>query len=324
MKYIISVVPKGSIQVLKIIPTPLKTFIEEFETVNKWLNSNLTTSTNSERECKIFFEKLYNKIPKDTNYFFVVEEFRDINNNTLVGSKCRVLGPGEDLVDAYSTSLLFPQLHDDKQDISVVKSGYFLKGRKGILGELEIGQTEDPYELNVRKAQIRSREKLQRLTLQIPTDQQSIPTELQSAKAWANITQTYSAQLRERQALDRMKDLNSQYAKAEQNFYNNLKLYSEYKEINSRLNSIMGTLSLLLQLGSSAASAYQNSQKKAELNQIKDNFAATAKALNSLEREGERQRQTINRLEKNQLDELRRNYIPVNDVPRSRLNLQLY
>lgn len=324
MGYTILVVPKGSIEVLKIVPKLGQTLIQNFPRIANWLNSNLKTSAGSESECKTFFKKLYGEIPKDTNYFFVVEEIRDRNNNTLVESKCRVLGPGADLVDAYSTNLLFPQLNQNKQDPHIKEGGYFLKGRKDTSGELEIGRTEDPYDLTIRAAQVRSREKLQRLTLQIPTDQQPIPTELQTARAWAEITQTYSAQLRERQALDYMRELNSQYAEAEQNLYNNLKLYREYKEINARLNSTMGTVGLLLQLGSSAATTYQNSQLKKELSQIKDNFAATAKALNSIDKERERLNQRVNSLEKQQLQHLQRNHIPVNDIPRPRLNFQLY
>ncbi len=327
MGLIISVVPKGSFEVLKLIPTPQQTFFKNFAGTVKWANSNLNEVPDRERDCKVYFEKIYKLIPKKTDYYFVVDQLINKETEQVVESNCRVLGPGSSVVDAYSTSLIFSPLSTpplSRQVFPILKKdGYFVKGTKDENGELEFGRTADAYELNIRSAHVSSREKLKKMTLQIPTDQQAIPEELQTTKFWTNITQTYSVQLRERHALDRMIDLNQQYAKAETAFYNNLKLYREYKDFNARLNSSYAVVSLMLQAGYIAASAIasnKNTALKSQMDQMKENQEAFGKELNSLDKERQSFQQKVENLDRQHKEYLRRNHIPITNVPR----IQLY
>lgn len=314
--YNITVVPKGSGNYLSFKPQTVVTREESIATAISFFNQWMYNLPDTMKKCRLHFQELYQKIPKDISYFYAVETHYDINNNP-VNKYCYPVGAGTDEIDAYSTYLLFPRIEPSKDNV-FKEDGHFVKAYfEG--DEMRFEPIIGHYDVQKKASFIKFREKLKKITLAIPIDEAPIPETLKYSNYWYAISSKYADIISSSHTYDSINYLNKQFEESERLFYTQLKLYREYKIRQAEENRSSGMLSLILQGASLAANNYTRLNKRTienELNRIKENQAIQAvevqktrqKALESLRR--------LEEIKDFQIKEYRRLNIPLNDDPK--------
>jgi hypothetical protein len=309
-------VQSGPIIQLSFKPQEVVTTEESIATAISFFNNFLYNLPDKMKDCRSHFKTLYDHLPKNSSYYYLQETHYNLDGNPI-NKYCLPLGVGEDITDAYSTYLLSPHIEPDKSAV-FSENGTFVKASfTGNSMNFENMNTD--YALQKKMAHVKSREKLKKITLAMPLDDAPIPSTLQYSTYWSTITIKYERELKEQNTYDRMKQLNQQFEATEKEFYNNVKLYREYKKRQAEAIRSAAMISLILQGASIAATSYSSQNEltlKNEINQLKQNQEALTIETQKANQKAIESLRKANEIKNYQLNELKQHHIPLNDDPK--------
>src|SRR5687768_1456690 len=125
MGLFISIQPRGRLPVLTVQPANgRKVIFENLPKTLNWAQKYLHKLPDSEADCRAYFQKIYDQVPSNTDFYFLIQEYISRLTDKVVKKECKVLGPGVSARDALSTHLLFPAI-SSAPDPLITLSGSF-------------------------------------------------------------------------------------------------------------------------------------------------------------------------------------------------------
>jgi hypothetical protein len=314
--FFIRLVESGSRKYLSFQPQQVVTLEESRAAAITWFNAFLYDLPNKTEACESHFKQIYKTLPRGIDYFYGVETHYNFDGNPI-NKFCFPIGAGENVVDAYSTYLLYPHIESSRENV-FSESGHFVKA-KFAGEEVQFEKLVDDYALQKKAAFVKSREKLKKISMEIAIDESPLPSILKYSQYWISVTTKYQSQLESVNAYSGMAKLNNDFLQAELAFYNNVKIYREYKFRQAEAGRNVALISLILQGASIVGSMYEASNRQrmnSEIGQLKENEAVLTKEISKASSRASENLKLLNELKTHQMNELRRQNIPLNDDPK--------
>jgi hypothetical protein len=314
--FLIRLVESGPRKYLSFQPQQVVTLDESRVAAVTWFNAFLYDLPSKTQACEAHFKQVYSTLPQHIDYFYGIETHYNIDGNPI-NKFCFPIGAGENVVDAYSTYLLSPHIEPSREHV-FSESGHFVKA-KFDGEEVQFEKLIDDYALLKKAAFAKSHEKLKKISMEIAIDESPLPFTIQYSAYWTSITTKYQSQLESVNAYSGMAMLNKDFLKAESAFYNNVKIYREYKLRQAEAGRSAAMISLVLQGASIAGSMYEASYRERmgnEIRQLRENDTVFAKEISKANARATENLKLLNELKTLQMEALRRYNIPLNDDPK--------
>lgn len=314
--FLIRLLESGTKKYLSFQPQQVVTLEESRATAITWFNAFLYNLPGKTEACEAHFKQIYKTLPTGIDYFYGVETHYNLDGNPI-NKFCFAIGAGENVVDVYSTYLLYPHIEPNRDNV-FTESGHFVKA-KFVGEEVQFEKMDDDYALQKKVAFAKSREKLKKISMEIAIDDSPLPSTLKYSEYWTKVTTKYQSQLESVNAYSGMAKLNNDFRQAEFNFYNNVKIYREYKLRQAEAGRSAAMISLILQGASIAGSMYEASYRErmnGEIRQLKENEVVLTKEISKANARASENLKLLNELKQQQMNELRHHNIPLNDDPK--------